>query len=120
MRHVIAKIRENECIGCTKCIAACPVDAISGAAKLMHTVIESECIGCELCLPPCPMDCIDLIPWAAHQALEHGAQAAYALERAQQTKQRVRARQQRLAQEMQEMQARYTATKNRLLPSAKP
>ncbi len=57
----IAVIREDECIGCTKCIQACPVDAILGAAKLMHTVIESECTGCDLCLEPCPVDCIDMI-----------------------------------------------------------
>ncbi len=57
----VAAIREDECIGCTLCIAACPVDAIFGAPQLMHTVIESECTGCELCLPPCPVDCIDLI-----------------------------------------------------------
>ena len=59
---VIAIIREPECIGCTLCIKACPVDAIVGAAKLMHTVIEDHCTGCELCIPPCPVDCIDLIP----------------------------------------------------------
>ena len=56
-----AFIREDECIGCTKCIQACPTDAILGAAKQMHTVIESECTGCELCIPPCPVDCIDMI-----------------------------------------------------------
>ena len=60
--RVLAIIREEECIGCTKCIQACPVDAILGAAKLMHTVISAECTGCELCLPPCPVDCIDLLP----------------------------------------------------------
>jgi len=57
----IAVIREAECIGCTKCIRACPVDAILGGPKLMHTVIASECTGCDLCLQPCPVDCIDLI-----------------------------------------------------------
>ena len=57
----VAVIREDECIGCTKCIQACPVDAIVGAAKHMHTVIESECTGCDLCVPPCPVDCIDMI-----------------------------------------------------------
>ncbi|MCW8886370.1 MAG: electron transport complex subunit RsxB [Motiliproteus sp.] len=58
----IAYIREEECIGCTKCIQACPVDAILGAAKQMHTVIVSECTGCDLCVEPCPVDCIDMIP----------------------------------------------------------
>lgn len=56
-----AVIREAECIGCTKCIQACPVDAILGAGKLMHTVITDECTGCELCVAPCPVDCIDMI-----------------------------------------------------------
>jgi len=54
----VAVIDEATCIGCTKCIAACPVDAIVGASKLMHTVIASWCTGCELCIPPCPVDCI--------------------------------------------------------------
>lgn len=58
----IAIIREAECIGCTKCIQACPVDAILGAPKLMHTVIVSECTGCDLCVEPCPVDCIDMLP----------------------------------------------------------
>lgn len=58
----VAFIREAECIGCTKCIQACPVDAILGAAKLMHTVIASECTGCDLCVEPCPVDCIDMLP----------------------------------------------------------
>ncbi len=56
----IAIIDENLCIGCVKCIKACPVDAIVGAPKLMHTVIQSECSGCELCVPVCPMDCISM------------------------------------------------------------
>jgi electron transport complex protein RnfB len=59
---LVALIDESLCIGCTKCIQACPVDAIVGAAKLMHTVIADHCTGCELCLPPCPVDCIDLVP----------------------------------------------------------
>jgi len=58
----IAYIREDECIGCTKCIQACPVDAILGAAKQMHTVIIPECTGCDLCVEPCPVDCIDMLP----------------------------------------------------------
>ncbi|MEH6556420.1 MAG: electron transport complex subunit RsxB [Oceanicoccus sp.] len=58
----VAYIREDECIGCTKCIQACPVDAILGAAKQMHTVIISECTGCDLCVEPCPVDCIDMLP----------------------------------------------------------
>ncbi|PID42715.1 MAG: electron transport complex subunit RsxB [Proteobacteria bacterium] len=58
----VAVIREDECIGCTKCIQACPVDAILGAAKQMHTVIADECTGCDLCVAPCPVDCIDMVP----------------------------------------------------------
>lgn len=58
---LIAFIREDECIGCTKCIQACPVDAIVGAQTLMHTVIIDECTGCKLCVAPCPVDCIDLL-----------------------------------------------------------
>jgi len=60
----VARIREADCIGCTKCILACPVDAISGASRWMHAIIESRCTGCELCLAPCPTDCIDMIPAA--------------------------------------------------------
>lgn len=56
-----AVIREDECIGCTKCISACPVDAIIGSGKLMHSILTDLCTGCELCIPPCPVDCIDLI-----------------------------------------------------------
>jgi Na+-translocating ferredoxin:NAD+ oxidoreductase subunit B len=58
---MLAKIREDECIGCTKCITACPVDAIIGTNKQMHSVIDSQCTGCELCVAPCPVDCIDMI-----------------------------------------------------------
>ena len=61
-KHATAVIiREEDCIGCTKCIQACPVDAIVGAAKYMHTVITDECTGCDLCIAPCPVDCIDII-----------------------------------------------------------
>ena len=56
-----AIIREDECIGCTKCISACPVDAIIGSGKLMHSILTDLCTGCELCIPPCPVDCIDLV-----------------------------------------------------------
>ncbi|GKS68155.1 electron transport complex protein RnfB [Nitrosomonas sp. PY1] len=58
----VAWIDEALCIGCTFCIRACPVDAIVGAAKQMHTVISAECTGCELCIVPCPMDCIAMVP----------------------------------------------------------
>lgn len=58
----IALIDEDACIGCMKCIQACPVDAIVGASKRMHTVLADECNGCELCIPPCPVDCITMVP----------------------------------------------------------
>jgi electron transport complex protein RnfB len=68
-RDAVALIDESRCIGCTLCIDACPVDAIVGAAQLMHTVVEPWCIGCALCLPPCPVDCIAMVPargeWSA-------------------------------------------------------
>ena len=61
-RTAVALVDEARCIGCTRCIDACPVDAIAGAQGYMHTVIAAYCTGCELCLPPCPVDCIDLVP----------------------------------------------------------
>ncbi len=61
----VAVVVEADCIGCTKCIQACPVDAIIGAAKHMHVVIEPLCTGCELCIPACPVDCIVLVPVVA-------------------------------------------------------
>ena len=67
----VAWIDESRCIGCARCLAPCPVDAIVGAAKFLHTVVAERCTGCELCLPPCPVDCIEMRPGAApgaHQA----------------------------------------------------
>ncbi len=66
----VAVIDEERCIGCAKCLPACPVDAIVGAQRYMHTVLSAQCNGCELCLPPCPVDCIELRPVAdAHGTL---------------------------------------------------
>jgi Na+-translocating ferredoxin:NAD+ oxidoreductase subunit B len=68
----VAYIDEARCIGCAKCLPACPVDAIIGAARFTHTVIAERCTGCDLCLPPCPVDCIELrpAPGAQHDALQ--------------------------------------------------
>ena len=76
---MVAVIDEGRCIGCTLCIPACPVDAIVGASKRMHTVIASLCTGCDLCLPPCPMDCISMAAVAPPRAwTTSDAQAALA------------------------------------------
>ena len=61
---IVAVVVEEDCIGCTKCIQACPVDAIIGGAKHMHVVIDPLCTGCELCVPACPVDCIVMVPAA--------------------------------------------------------
>lgn len=91
-----AVIREDECIGCMKCIQACPVDAIIGSGKLMHTVIADECTGCELCIPPCPVDCIDMLP------------AEVAIDKSTQYRKRFQAREQRLQAAKQEKRSRQT------------
>ena len=70
----VAWIDEARCIGCARCLAPCPVDAIVGAAKFLHTVLVERCTGCELCLPPCPVDCIEMRagpPPAANQAVQN-------------------------------------------------
>jgi electron transport complex protein RnfB len=73
-RERVALVDESKCIGCTRCIAACPVDAIAGAEGFLHTVIAAYCVGCELCVAPCPVDCIAMVPaprgysWSAADA----------------------------------------------------
>jgi electron transport complex protein RnfB len=89
----VALIDEEVCIGCTKCIQACPVDAIVGASKLMHTVLADECNGCELCIPPCPVDCIAMVP---------AADTRPALQRAPHFRARYEARNVRLARDAAE------------------
>lgn len=96
----VAFIREDDCIGCTKCIQACPVDAIVGSSKSMHTVITSDCTGCELCLPPCPTLCIELKP-TEHAPKPLSIQAAA---NAQYFKSRYIARKERLAKQQASLQ----------------
>ncbi len=88
----VAIIREAECIGCAKCIPACPVDAILGSAKHMHTVISRECIACQLCIPACPVDCIDMVNLAEPREDQDRIAA--------QARERFKARKQRLAAEV--------------------
>lgn len=102
---LVAVIDEPACIGCTRCIQACPVDAIVGAAKRMHTVIEEECTGCELCLPPCPVDCIDLVP-APARARENASQQRA---RAHHARRRYEARNRRLREKEQQAAERRRA-----------
>jgi electron transport complex protein RnfB len=97
----VAAIDEARCIGCTLCIQACPVDAIVGAPKLMHTVLASACTGCDLCLPPCPMDCIEMVP-VQPPRIWGDADAAAA-------RARFEARQRRLAREQAQRQERLAA-----------
>ena len=87
----VAVVDETWCIGCTLSIQACPVDAIAGTAKVMHTVIASECTGCELCIPPCPVDCIQMV------AIEPAMTPAERQARAAQYRSRYLAREKRLA-----------------------
>ena len=79
-RARVALIDEARCIGCVRCIDACPVDAIVGAQGLMHTVVARLCVGCDLCLPACPVDCIDMVPapepWTVADAVAAKARAA--------------------------------------------
>jgi electron transport complex protein RnfB len=92
----VAVVEEAACIGCTKCIQACPVDAIVGASKLMHTVIAEWCTGCELCIPPCPVDCIALV-------------SVEALPRADLSRGRHESRKARLARDVSERAARLAS-----------
>lgn len=78
---LLVVIREPDCIGCTKCILACPFDAIIGAQNLMHTVLTNACNGCKLCIEPCPVDCIELIELPARSSEEKRALAEQSRER---------------------------------------
>jgi Na+-translocating ferredoxin:NAD+ oxidoreductase subunit B len=100
--RMLARVIEDECIGCTKCIQVCPVDAILGASKQMHTVIADHCTGCELCVPACPVDCIALDPMPAEQIDPAHADAA---------RERFRRREARLARNKAEREAQLAARK---------
>ncbi len=107
----VAYIIEDQCIGCTKCIQACPVDAIVGAAKLMHTVIAERCNGCELCVPPCPVDCIQMPPaadpdWTRERA--HASRTQYQF-RNQRLKREKIERDERRHQKLEHKHADFTA-----------
>jgi electron transport complex protein RnfB len=96
---LLAIIREPDCIGCTKCIQACPVDAILGCAKQMHTIIASECTGCELCVPVCPVDCIEMIAMTMDNNEHENSQTNAEQEKANYFRMRYNARQARLIRE---------------------
>lgn len=100
--RTLARIVEADCIGCTKCIQACPVDAIVGAGKRMHTVIDDRCTGCELCVPACPVDCIALDPMPPEQIDQAHADAA---------RQHFQQREARLARECDERKTQLAARK---------
>lgn len=102
----VAFILEEHCIGCTKCLPACPVDAILGANKRMHTVIAIECNGCELCIAPCPVDCIIMVPDTANDG---AARAAISAMEADYFRDRYHAHQARSARRLAEQAAKIEA-----------
>ncbi|VVE09008.1 ferredoxin [Pandoraea morbifera] len=109
-----AVIDESLCIGCTLCLQACPVDAIVGAAKLMHTVIEARCTGCDLCVPPCPVDCIAMVPVTG----ERTGWDAWSPSQADAARGHFEAHQARLAKEKAEREARLAARAARVAQAA--
>ncbi len=114
--RALAFIREDSCIGCTLCIQACPVDAIVGAAKQMHTVIAAECTGCELCVAPCPVDCIDLVPVTDPD----DAKREQVMARAQQARKRYEQHQARKARDQAEKAQRLAERAAVAAPAATP
>jgi len=105
--RAVAVIDEATCVGCTKCIQACPVDAIVGASRLMHGVIADECTGCELCIPPCPVDCISMR--VVEPAVPDAAWRERVVLMANVGRQRFRSRNERLARDAAERAERLAA-----------
>lgn len=102
----VVKIDLDVCIGCVKCIQACPVDAICGTAKHAHVVLESECTGCNLCIEPCPVDCISVVPLEG----SHGDE----VDRSQRSRERFVLRQSRLKRKQQRQKKEYAKAKQRV------
>ncbi len=96
----LVRIRHEHCIGCTKCITACPVDAVIGSAKHMHTILAEACTGCDLCIEVCPVDCIEAVDRAPRSPVEEDVLA-------EQSRQRYQKREQRLLRNKQERQKKY-------------
>ena len=119
LANAVAVIDEQRCIGCTLCIQACPVDAIVGAAKLMHTVIAGSCTGCELCVPPCPVDCIEIRSIEPRESEAH-AQATVEAQRRHQMRNARLARQhaERLAKSAQHRESSATRKKRETVARA--
>lgn len=111
--QLVAQIDEAACIGCAKCLPPCPVDAIVGARKHMHTVVMALCTGCELCVAPCPVDCIAMVPRGS-------LTEAPAAPDASSNRQRFLAHHERLARRVRERDALLAARKQLAAPSALP
>jgi len=110
--RTLARIVEADCIGCTKCIQVCPVDAIVGASKVMHTVMRDDCTGCELCVPACPVDCIALEPMPQAQVDDPAHADA--------SRTHFQRREERLLRESQRREAELAARKAEVAASATP
>ena len=111
--RAVAHINEEECIGCALCLAACPVDAILGAAQWMHGVLDEQCIGCELCLPVCPVDCIGMKPLPLPEQTPQ-ARKQFEQRRAREAGLRFKARKARLAREAEQQKSARLAVKKTL------
>lgn len=116
---LIARVDEEQCIGCTLCIKACPFDAVLGAAKHLHTVIDQYCTGCKLCLPPCPVDCIKMIAntWFDYAGTHTSAHQRRTLKKAfaKFSRENKKQRTLRLAKHTKEKQELFERKKNEVL-----